>query len=156
MDDLPALSNGEELTREERKIEVVMHKRNGIGFREIGTILGMSATYAHDLYWEAMGEVKAPNVQQLRAQQNAILEDLTERAYKIAAKDHYVVSGGKIVNGPDGIPLVDDGAKLDAQKELRALVIDQAKLNGTMAPVQAVINGEIRYEVAGVNMDLLR
>lgn len=158
MDELPPPTNTDTRTREDTKIQIVHLRRNGTPFRHIAEQLGIATTTAHELYWQAMNEVTAHTVKALRAEQNAVLDDLYERAMRIANSDHYVLSAGKIVHGPglDAPPLIDDGPKLDAQKEVRAIVAEMAKLNGTYAPVTVGLNGNILFEVAGVDLDKLR
>lgn len=146
----------EQPTREQRKIDVLREKRPGVSFRAVADILGICHQYAHELYWEALGEVKSPAVHAQREEQNAILRDTLERAYKIANKRHLAISGAEIVRDQDGNPLIDDGPELASLREIRAIVADMAKLNGTLAPVTATINGTIHYEVAGVDLKALQ
>jgi hypothetical protein len=69
---------------------------------------------------------------------------------------HVVTSGGKIVCDKDGVPLRDSGPELQAIATQARILEQQAKLNGTNAPAQVTINGEIKYEIVGVDMDALR
>lgn len=144
------------VAKEQRKIDVLREKRPGVSFQTVADKLGISRQYAHELYWEGMGEVKSPAVHAQREEQNAILRDTLERAYAIANKRHLAISGTEIVRDADGKPLIDDGPELASIREIRAIVMDMAKLNGTLAPVQATINGAIRYEVAGLNLEALQ
>lgn len=144
------------VTPEQRKADVLREKRPGVSFQTVADKLGISRQYAHKLYWEGMGEVLAPAVHAQREEQNAILRDTLERAYAIANKRHLAISGAEIVRDQHGNPLIDDGPELASLREIRAIVADMAKLNGTLAPVTATINGTIHYEVAGVDLKALQ
>jgi hypothetical protein len=165
------------LTPEERINHVITRRRQGHPFARIGDELGITRQGAHDLYWRAMEARTAPNVAAIRQEQNERLDMLHEKAMEIVNRKHVVVSGGKIVHETTpvldddghartdengnlivtvGEPLLDDGPTLRAIAELRALEAERAKLNGTYAPVQATINGEIRYEITGIDLDRLR
>jgi hypothetical protein len=54
------------------------------------------------------------------------------------SRQHYVVSlqSGKIINGPDGNPLDDDGVKLAATDRLVKVMEYRAKLEGYFAPTK--------------------
>lgn len=165
-----------QITTEERKTFIVKRRRLGIPFDTIGTELGISGPYAHQLYWKAMAERKAPAVDQLRAEQNERLDRLHEKVTEVLNRHHVTVSGGKIVyedipvlddHGQPvldergvpltrpGKPLLDDAPVIKAAAELRQIEAERAKLNGTYAPVQATINGEIKFEILGVDMGTL-
>lgn len=150
-----------------RNAQIVDLKHDGRTFQEIGNTLGLSKQRVHELYWQAMHEVIAPGVNALRAQQNAELEAVKDKMQAILNRDHYAMSGGTIVRGPAeldqfgqpltlGEPLHDDGPKIQAAGVISRLIEQQAKLNGTFAPVTATINGTIHYEVAGVDLKALQ
>jgi hypothetical protein len=62
------------------------------------------------------------------------------------------VNNGVIVKDEDGQPLLDDGPEVDAIREARALLEQIAKLNGANAPAQVTVNGQITYQVNGVDL----
>lgn len=144
------------LTQGEKVAHILDRRRQGIPFARIGDELGMTKQGANDLYWKAMEARIAPNAAQIRAEQNERLDYMFERAAEIEQRKHVMVSGGTVVKDEDGEPLIDDGPQLRALAEMRAIEAERAKLNGTYAPVQATINGEVRYEVAGIDLGLLR
>lgn len=61
------------------------------------------------------------------------LNEIRRRLYAVIVADHYVLSAGSIVYGPDGQPLKDNGPVLAALAQLRALEEQQARLEGTNA-----------------------
>jgi hypothetical protein len=136
------------LELQERKAWIVDKKHSGWSFRRIGDEIGLSGPRVHTIYWETMREIPAPKVHELR-------EQLIEHANQIREAKHYAFANGELAKGPDGEVLLDDGPALRAIAELRQLEETIAKLNGTTAPVQAVINGTIHYQVAGVDMEKL-
>lgn len=138
-----------------RKAEIVRLHDAGQSFHEIGLQLGIGRQWAHKVYWQAVAEVPALAVNEMRAQQNERLEQLIERTQKIMNRAHVVTSGGTIVRDKNGEPLKDSGPELHAIATQARLLEQQAKLNGVNAPVQVSIGGEIRFEVAGVDMEAL-
>jgi hypothetical protein len=61
------------------------------------------------------------------------LNEIRRRLYAVIVADHFVLSAGSIVYGPDGQPLKDNGPVLAALGQLRALEEQQARLEGTNA-----------------------
>lgn len=61
------------------------------------------------------------------------LNEIRRRLYGVIVANHYVLSSGSIVYGPDGEPLRDTGPVLAALGQLRALEEQQARLEGTNA-----------------------
>ncbi len=141
---------------QQRKADVVRLKQEGRAFRDIATELGISRTYAHDLYWQAMAEIPAKSVQAIRESLNARLERWIEITEEVMHKKHVAHSGGKLVRDENGEVLEDNGPRLDAVREARQLVAELAKINGANAPTQVSIGGEIHFTVAGIDMDKLR
>ncbi|NED75268.1 hypothetical protein G3I51_23680 [Streptomyces sp. SID9944] len=79
------------------------------------------------------------------------LDDLMAAALEVLERDHVVVSHGKVVCGPDGEPLLDDGPKLAAIREMRQIRESYRKLHGLDQPAQVALSGAVRYEVVGVD-----
>lgn len=140
----------------ERKAEVVRRHDAGQTFTEIGEQLGITKQWANKLYWAAVAETPQLAVHEMRAQANVRLEALIERTEEIMNRSHVVTSGGKIVTDKDGEPLRDSGPELQAIATQARLLEQQAKLNGTNAPAQVTVNGEIRYEIVGIDMNALK
>ena len=64
------------------------------------------------------------------------LDDLFIAALEILERDHVMVSHGKVITGEDGLPLLDDGPKLAAIREMRALRESYRRLYGIDQPVK--------------------
>lgn len=105
--------------------------------------------------WRAVDKCRKAVLQQagaeLVASEAAQLDDLFVSAMEVLERDHLVVSHGKVITGADGKPLLDDGPKLAALRELRAIRESYRKLRGADQPTQVAVSGAVRYEVVGVD-----
>jgi hypothetical protein len=79
------------------------------------------------------------------------LDDLFVAALEVLERDHVVVSHGRVVTGTDGQPLLDDGPKLSAIREMRMLRESFRKLYGVDQPTKTEVSGSVKYEVVGVD-----
>lgn len=105
--------------------------------------------------WRAIDKCRKAVLQQagaeLVASEAALLDDQFVSAMEVLERDHVVVSHGKVITGEDGRPLLDDGPKLAALREMRAIRESYRKLLGVDQPTQVAVSGAVRYEVVGVN-----
>ncbi|MBT2508820.1 hypothetical protein J7I98_23620 [Streptomyces sp. ISL-98] len=105
--------------------------------------------------WRAIDKCRKGVVQQagaeLVASEAAQLDDLYVAALEVLERDHVTVSHGRIVTGEDGQPLLDDGPKLAAIRELRAIRESYRKLHGLDAEKKISLSGGVRYEVVGID-----
>ena len=105
--------------------------------------------------WRAVERCRKAALQsagaELVASEAALLDDQFVAAMEVLERDHLVVSHGKVVTGTDGKPLLDDGPKLAALREMRAIRESYRKLLGVDQPQQVAVSGAVRYEVVGVN-----
>ena len=129
------------LTPEARRAHVVHLKHRGNSFDDIGQLMGFSKQRAHELYWEAMREVKPKAVGEIRESLNAQYDDIRNVVAKLMHASN---------NTPEG-----DKTVLDAARELRQVLADVAKLNGALAPVQVQVGGLVQFEVKGVDTSKL-
>jgi hypothetical protein len=136
----------------ERNAEIVRMKESGKSYAEIGAHFGITRQTAHTMYWKTVAAAPQLAVSEMRAQQNARLEMALARLEEIADRDHVTISGGEIVRDTEGQPLRDSGPEMQALRDLRATIEAQAKLNGTNAPAQVTVNGQITYQVNGVDL----
>jgi len=88
---------------------------------------------------------------ELIASEAALLDDMFAEALEILERDHVVVSHGKVVKDDAGNPLLDDGVKLAALREMREIRHSYRKLFGADQPTQVAVSGSVKYEVVGVN-----
>jgi hypothetical protein len=136
----------------ERRAEVLRRHNSGETFTQISKAMGVSRQAVHQLYWRAVRSVPAKAVHEIRDDINAHLASLLAHTNDIRSRDHVKVNNGVIVKDEDGQPLLDDGPEVDAIREARALLEQIAKLNGANAPAQVTVNGQITYQVNGVDL----
>lgn len=74
------------------------------------------------------------------------LDGLRRQVYAVMARQHFVLSKGEIVNGPDGNPLQDGGAVLACIDRLMRIEERQAKIDGTDASEKLTIALERRVD----------
>jgi hypothetical protein len=141
-----------DMDRAERRAEVLRRHNNGESFTVIAKALGITRQSVHECYWRAVNAVPAKAVHEIRDELNARLAGLVAHTNEIRSRDHVKVNNGEIVKDKDGNPLLDDGPELDAIREQRALLDQIAKLNGANAPAQVTVNGQITYQVNGVDL----
>lgn len=115
--------------------------------------------------WRAVQKCKNAVLQQagaaLVASQAAQLDEMFVAAMEVLERDHVVVSHGKVITMTDPDtqeekPLLDDGPKLAALREMRAINESYRKLLGVDQPTQVAVSGAVRYEVVGVDPEDLR
>lgn len=92
---------------------------------------------------------------ELIASEAAQLDEMFVSAMEVLERDHVVVSHGKVITMTDdeGVekPLLDDGPKLAALREMRAIRESYRKLLGVDQPQQVAVSGTVKYEVVGVD-----
>ncbi|MFD5697456.1 hypothetical protein [Streptomyces lasiicapitis] len=105
--------------------------------------------------WRAIQKCRQAVIQkagaELIAAEAAQLDDLFVSALEVLERDHLVVSHGKVVVDADGTPLLDDGPKLAAIREMRQIRESYRRLHGLDQPTQVAVSGAVRYEVVGVD-----
>jgi len=86
------------------------------------------------------------------------LDVLIAEASAVMTTHHYVVSAtGRVVEGPDGMPLRDNSPRLAAAKLISQLDAERRKLLGLDAPAKTEHSGKVAtYHVTGVDLDALR
>jgi hypothetical protein len=76
------------------------------------------------------------------ADEAALLDELYAHAVDVLERDHVTVSQGRIMKDVDGTPLLDDGPKLAAIRELRAIRESYRKLYGIDQPSRVSVDAE--------------
>ncbi|MDJ0460595.1 hypothetical protein [Streptomyces sp. H27-C3] len=147
------------LDHEERAAEAARLKAEhpAMTYKQIADAVGYSNKGEA---WRAVDRCRKAVLQQagadLVASEAAQLDELYVSALEVLERDHVTVSHGRIVTGADGEPLLDDGPKLAAIRELRALRESYRKLHGLDAEKKVNITGGIRYEVVGIAAEDLK
>ena len=93
---------------------------------------------------------------ELIASEAAQLDDLFVAAMEVLERDHVVVSHGHIVKDDDGQPILDDGPKLAALREMRQIRESYRRLFGVDQPAKVEHSGGVKYEVVGVDVEDLK
>jgi hypothetical protein len=142
-----------------RRAQVVALYQRGLTFEQIGQRLDppVSKQRAHQLWKDALKQIVAPNVQELREHHRAMLGEALKLAWEIAERDHVAVSHGQVVKGVDGNPLHDDAPKLQAIARVQALSESMRKLDGADAPAKTEVTGqELRVTIVGTNTEAMQ
>lgn len=96
--------------------------------------------------WRAIDRCRKAVLRQAGAElitaEAAQLDDLFVAAMEVLERDHVMVSHGRIVKGDDGAPLLDDGPKLAAVREMRQIRESYRKLFGLDAPSRVSVEAE--------------
>lgn len=116
--------------RAERDAKIFRLRRDGLTEREIAAHVRLSPSRVHGIIVDAIRDLVEPEVEELRKIAAARLDDRRRVASAVILRRHYVVQNGKIVDGPDGQPLIDDGPWLAANAQLIKIDEREAKLFG--------------------------
>lgn len=102
-------------------------------------------THRADVWWairRARADIVLKTAGKLTALEEAELDELYAQTLRIIERDHLTVSHGKIIKDDDGNPLLDDGPKLAALREARAIRESFRKLKGLDAPSRVSVDAE--------------
>ena len=84
--------------------------------------------------WRAINkcrdQVRKQAGEELIAVEAAELDQLYVQALEVLERDHITVNNGRIIKDDDGVPILDDGPKLAAIRELRNIRESYRKLYG--------------------------
>lgn len=95
-------------------------------------------------------EALAENVDDLREREVERLDLLAARALQVLETPHFVVSAGKLVDGPDGFPLLDDGPVLAAATTLVRISESYRRLHGLDAAQKVEAAVSVQFTINGV------
>lgn len=132
---------------------------DGWTMQEISDVLELgSKGNAHRVIQQglrATREATAATTEQARAAHRTRLEYAIEEILGVIERDHVVVSHGRVVEGPGGQPLTDDGPLLAAVGKLKEVSESLRKLDGLDAPTQVQHSGDVTYQIVGVDPEAL-
>lgn len=143
-----------DLSSAEQDEQVVALKRQGLSFVDIGEVLGISKSQAHRAFHRALKRIPAEEVQAYRdeqLQQIALAREVVLDILGDYVKNIVVSHDGDVIENGE-----DHGPALGAVDRLVKLADHEAKLLGLYAEKKISMSGALRYEVAGINPDLLR
>lgn len=138
----------------ERDAEACRLRSRGLSYAQIAAELGISRTQAYEGVQRALREIVSEPAEELRHLELLRLDEMYRAALAVLEGRHYVVDKGGVVM-MDGVPVEDDGPRLAAIDRLLKIQERRAKLLGLDTPVKQEVdlNGGIRYEVVGVDLD---
>ena len=127
----------------------------GWSFPRCAMELGITQGYAYKLYREAMRQIVAPGVSEVRELELARLDGLTEDCYNLLNAEIHLVSGGRVVRDvatdeagnvimddddqPKFVRLRDYAIKLAAMDRLLKIGERRARLLGLDAPTKTAL-----------------
>jgi len=115
----------------ERDAQAARLRSQGRTYREIAEELGFASRgAAHDAVARALHAVVKDDAEALRAREAERLDGLYEEALAVLEREHFAHSHGRLVYDADGRPLLDDGPKLAALREMRQIRESYRRLHG--------------------------
>ena len=134
----------------QRDAQALELRAAGASFRVIADRLGVSVSTAWKCVDRGLAATRHEPAVKLRTLERERLDRLTVQQFRCCTARHVVVSGGKIVVGDDGRPLVDHGPTLAAINTMVRLIEQRARLEGLDEPVRADITAKVHAEVYSV------
>lgn len=127
-----------------RDAEACRMLERGHTYQEISDTLGFgNRGHAYRAIQQALAALPRESAMELRRVRTNQLNHLLFNAMQIMGRTYPVVSqSGQIVKDENGEPLLDEGPRLAAIDKARRIIMDLAKIEGTIAPVrtEAVIS----------------
>jgi hypothetical protein len=122
------------VTARQREARMLELRRDGRSYTEIGEAFGISRQVATRIIQRGMDRIVREPAELVKVMDLERLDQLQVEALAVLRRRHVAVSGGKIVRGDDGQPLVDDGPVLAAIGKLLDIQARRARLLGLDAP----------------------
>lgn len=123
--------SNQEIEHDARAAEL---RGQGMTYAAIARELGVSTPNAWHAVRRAFRDTLMEPADQARSVELARLEALHDKAMAVLERDHITVSHGRIIEGPDGTPLLDDGPRIQAINTLLRVSESRRKLLGIDAP----------------------
>ncbi|MFJ1695674.1 hypothetical protein ACIOHC_11065 [Streptomyces sp. NPDC088252] len=138
-------------TAVQRDAAASLLKAEGKTYQEIADTLGY---YDRGHAWRGVQRARtailrepAEHLMQVEAER---LDEQYVAALSILEREHVMVSHGKVVCDDMGQPILDDGPKLAALREMRQIRESYRRLHGLDSPAKVDVGGELKYEVVGI------
>jgi hypothetical protein len=132
--DRPRAGNGRFVRRSDtakRDAKAAQLRSEGWTLQAIANELGYhSRSAVHDAISRLLSSVTDDSAEALRRRESERLDGLYEEALAVLERTHYAHSQGRMVHDDDGQPIVDDGPKLAALREMRHLRESYRRLHG--------------------------
>jgi transposase len=118
-------------------------------YRDIAAALGISVSTAHDAVQRGLRETMQEPADDLRRLELEKLDALERGALEVIQAQPHVVSGGQVTTQ------ADEGLKLQALQTLLRVSESRRKLLGLDSAAKVTLDGGVKYEVVGVDLDKL-
>lgn len=131
-------------------------------YQQIADHLGITKSSAHEAVQRALADTLAEPAEALRTLELERLDGMWRAVQGVLERKHLTVSNGRVVQIPNEagelVPVEDDAPILQAVDRLLKIQERRAKLLGLDIPVkqQIEVDGGIRYEVIGVDIEAMR
>lgn len=136
----------------QRDGEAARLRMRGKTYQEIADTLGYASKgSAHDAVARAIRAARVGPTQEAIEVEAGRLEALYEEALGVLEREHVTVSNGRVVVDDTGATIPDDGPRLAAIRELRAIRESYRKLLGLDQPAKVDMSGGVKYEIVGIN-----
>lgn len=133
-------ANGNDAALLERRLKAFEYRKQGMSFRAIAKLLGVSYTTVQNDVQKCLDEYLVPAVDSYRRQMLAEVDDQLVRLYGYMETPQYITSAkGEVVRGPDNQPLLDREYYLKIEDRIARQLEIRAKLLGVFAPSQTEV-----------------
>ncbi len=141
----------------ERDAKAARLRADGHTYQQIADQLGFShRDLARRSVERALAAVVREPAEELRHLELIRLDALWLQAAQVMTTEHITVSQGRVVEGPDGLPIKDDGPTLSAIDRLLKIMERRAKLVGLDAAskVEVISVEDVDREIAKLTAEL--
>lgn len=151
-----AVTTTEHATRDAQA--AAMYAR-GMTFKEIGATFGVTKQAAHQMRARALAAAGKQDREEALAIELAKLDAMEQAAWVVLARNHIVVSNGRVMVDPrsdeaDLVLLEDDGPVLQAVSTLLKVAERRAKMIGLDAPARVEVSDKLTTEIERLAADL--
>lgn len=130
-------------------------RSRGWSYRDIAAELGIDYSQAHARVQRAMARIVQEPAEAARQFELDRLDRMYRKVEEVLAAQHIVVQHGKVVYLHDE-PLTDHDPVMRAVASLLKIQERRSKLLGLDSAQKLQLEGGVRYELVGVDMDRLR
>lgn len=127
----------------------------GRSYREVAGDLGIAVSSCHEAVRRAYRDLAEPLAGPARAAELATLYAARDAALEVLGRRHITVSNGRVVTLADeegkDQPIPDDGPILQAAQTVARISATIHDLMGWKAPARVQLQGEVTYQIVGVD-----
>ena len=130
-------------------------RSRGWPYRDIAAELGIGYSEAYKRVQRGMARIVQEPAEQARQFELDRLDRMYRKIEQILEADHIVVQHGKVVYDETGEPLPDHDPRMRAVATLLKIQERRSKLLGLDAASKMQLEGGVRYEIVGVDINKL-